>query len=56
VLYGEVEPLARVGGPALFEALSAPGSRWVLLPDCGHFAFLEQPVAFRREVLDFLGR
>lgn len=56
VLYGAFEPLATVGGPELFAALPAPGSRWVVLPDCGHFAFLERPEAFRREVLDFLGR
>jgi proline iminopeptidase len=32
-----------------------PGAETVVLPDCGHFVFVEAPEAFRHAVLAFLG-
>lgn len=35
-------------------AQAIPGARFRLLPDCGHFAYIEQPEAVRREIIDLL--
>jgi proline iminopeptidase len=35
-------------------ARSIPGTRFVLLEDCGHFSYLECPDEFRTTLLDFL--
>jgi proline iminopeptidase len=32
-----------------------PGARCVVLEDCGHFAYMEQPEAVRRAIAEFLG-
>jgi pimeloyl-ACP methyl ester carboxylesterase len=42
--------------PEIAEGIAAaiPRSRLVVLEDCGHFASMEQPVAVRSLVLDFL--
>jgi pimeloyl-ACP methyl ester carboxylesterase len=42
-----------VSAREIAEAL--PGARLELLPDCGHFIFVEQPAAFRDAVERFLG-
>ncbi len=54
VLHGDYDltPAAQV--EAMANAL--PNGRFVLLPDCGHFAFIEAPEAFQREVLAFWRR
>ncbi len=52
VLYGASEPGAALGGAALHEAL--PNSELVLLPDAGHFPFIEQRDAFLAAVRQFL--
>jgi pimeloyl-ACP methyl ester carboxylesterase len=31
-----------------------PGARLVVLPDCGHFAYLEQPERTATEITEFL--
>ncbi|HEY0866717.1 MAG TPA: alpha/beta fold hydrolase [Fimbriimonas sp.] len=36
-------------------AAAIPGARIVVLPECGHFAFVEQPEETHREVSRFLG-
>jgi proline-specific peptidase len=43
-------------GPACAEDIAAgvAGSTKILLEDCGHFAFIEQPDAFRQAVASFL--
>lgn len=52
VLYGASEPGAALGGAALHAAL--PNSEWVLIPDAGHFPFVEQRDAFLAAVRKFL--
>jgi proline iminopeptidase len=54
VLYGEAEPGAALGGKAIADAI--PGAELVLIPEAGHFPFVEQPYAFASEVRSFLGR
>lgn len=54
VLYGAMEPGAGLGGAAIAEALS--GSELVVIPDAGHFPFIEQPEAFLKAVRSFLER
>ena len=54
VIYGDQEVAATTGGPALAEHL--PNARWEVVPNCGHFVFLEQPAIFQALVSDFLGR
>jgi proline iminopeptidase len=52
VLYGADEPAATLAGPALVERL--PHAELVLVPEAGHFPFIEQPEAFLRAVREFL--
>jgi proline iminopeptidase len=52
VLYGEPEPGAGLGGAAIADAIS--GSELVLIPEAGHFPFVEQPEAFLEAVGSFL--
>jgi proline-specific peptidase len=45
-----------ITGPVCARELAAeiPGARLTLLPDCGHFVFVEQPESFAAEVKAFL--
>ena len=52
LIYGEIEPGAGIGGPALAEAL--PGADFLVIQDAGHFSFAEQPTAFLTAVREFL--
>jgi proline iminopeptidase len=52
LIYGEIEPGAGIGGPALVEAF--PGAEIRTIQDAGHFSFAEQPVAFLEAVRGFL--
>lgn len=52
LIYGEIEPGAGIGGPALVEAL--PQAELKIIQDAGHFAFAEQPAAFLEAVRGFL--
>jgi proline iminopeptidase len=53
VLYGSVEPAAEISGEALHAAI--PNSELVIIPNAGHFPFVEQPDAFLGAVRGFLG-
>jgi proline iminopeptidase len=52
VVYGADEPGAEVSGPRWREAL--PQARLLVVPEAGHFPFLEQPEALQRELRAFL--
>ena len=52
ILYGELEPGARIGGDAIAEAI--PTAQRVAIPAAGHFPFVEQPEAFLEAVRAFL--
>ncbi|MBO6577094.1 MAG: alpha/beta hydrolase [Rhodothermales bacterium] len=52
LVYGEEEPAATIGGVALLEAL--PNAEIVLVPDAGHFPFIEQPDEWLEAVGGFL--
>jgi proline iminopeptidase len=52
LIYGEDEPGAELGGPALEAAL--PQARLVRIPAAGHFSFLERPELFLGRVRNFL--
>ncbi|MCA9862348.1 MAG: alpha/beta fold hydrolase [Thermomicrobiales bacterium] len=54
VLDGAEEELILPGEPERMAAL-IPGARLVIMPGTGHFAPFEQPEAFNRVVLEFLG-
>jgi pimeloyl-ACP methyl ester carboxylesterase len=43
-------------GPACAEDIASgiTGSTKIVLDDCGHFSFIEQPDAFRKAVASFL--
>jgi proline iminopeptidase len=43
-------------GPICAHAIAAelPGSRLVIIPEAGHFTYLEQPAAFRQALIGFL--
>ena len=43
------------GRPGQRLAKAMPGSRLVVLEDAGHPCYLDQPFAFHRELLQFLG-
>lgn len=52
VVHGTADPLPVVGGRAWATAL--PNARFLLLPDVGHFPYLEQPEVFFAAVTTFL--
>ncbi len=52
LVYGAEEPGVDVGGEALIRSLE--DVRLVRIRDAGHFAFMEQPEAFLREIRRFL--
>ncbi len=54
VLYGADELGATLGGTALAEAL--PNATYALIPNAGHFPFIENPTAFFAAIRDFLER
>ena len=53
VVHGEQDPLPWQAGRASADLV--PGSRFVLLPGCGHFPWLERPDAVRAVLADLLG-
>lgn len=54
VLYGADELGATLGGTALAEAL--PNATYALIPNAGHFPFIENPTAFFAAIRNFLER
>lgn len=52
VMYGDMEPSATLSAPEYESAL--PDARVVIIPETGHFPFVERPEAFMREVRAFL--
>lgn len=54
VLYGADEPGATFGGTAIAAAL--PNATYALIPNVGHFPFIENPTAFFVTVREFLDR
>lgn len=54
LLYGRDEPSATIAAPRLKESL--PRAELVVLPDCGHFPYIEQPQAFRQAIDRFMQR
>lgn len=53
VVHGERDPVPWQAGQASAELV--PGSRFVLLPGCGHFPWLERPDALRAVLAELLG-
>ena len=53
VVAGERDPL---GGPVQAQPIAdaAPGARFELIPDCGHFPVIEAPQTYRETVIRFL--
>lgn len=52
VVYGDYEILAESAGKQIAETI--PNSEFVVLKDCGHFPFIEQPAAYFKAINDFL--
>jgi proline iminopeptidase len=52
VLHGDHDLLPVEYARHIAEAI--PGARFMLLEECGHFAYMEQPEAVRRALLEFL--
>ena len=52
VLHGDQDFIPLAVAQHIADAI--PGARLEVLPDCGHFSFLEQPEAFHAAVADFL--
>jgi proline iminopeptidase len=52
LVYGSDEPATSVSGPKLETTLA--NSKLSVIPESGHFPFVEQPNQFMREVRDFL--
>lgn len=52
ILYGSSEPAADLSGPVLNKHIT--DSEYVIIEESGHFPFIEQPVRFKENVLDFL--
>ena len=54
LIYGDYDPLAEVVGQELKN--SVPGSELVVFKNCGHFPFIEKPVAFNKVASQFLAK
>jgi proline iminopeptidase len=52
VIYGEYDFIPEVCVAPIARAI--PGARWVMLKECGHFAYLECPEATCQEISDFI--
>ena len=52
IIYGAHEPAASLSGPALEEVL--PEAELVVLPECGHFPFVERPEAYFEAISQFI--
>lgn len=52
ILYGSSEPAADLSGPVLNKLIT--NSEYVIIEESGHFPFIEQPVRFKTNVLNFL--
>ncbi len=52
ILYGSSEPAADLSGPLLNKLIT--DSKYVIIEESGHFPFIEQPVRFKENILDFL--
>lgn len=55
VITGEADTTIPRAAQALLSR-GIPGARWVVVPDSGHATPHDQPAAFNRHVLDFIGR
>jgi pimeloyl-ACP methyl ester carboxylesterase len=53
IVYGDIEPGAKISGPVLDEAL--PNSELVILENAGHFPFIEQRQTTLDTIRAFLG-
>jgi pimeloyl-ACP methyl ester carboxylesterase len=54
LVYGSAEILTEISAPRIAAAI--PSARLVVIPDAGHFSFLEQPEAFRETLETFLAQ
>jgi len=54
LIYGDYDPLAEVVGQELKN--SVPGSELVVFKNCGHFPFIEKPIAFDKVASQFLAK
>ncbi len=52
VVYGDYEILSESAGKQIAETV--PNATFVLLEDCGHFPFIEQPTVYFKTINDFL--
>ncbi|MDH5379301.1 MAG: alpha/beta fold hydrolase [Cyclobacteriaceae bacterium] len=52
VIYGDTEPAASISAPLLVATI--PNSELVVLKDCGHFPFIEQPQNYFQKIKEFL--
>ena len=51
LIYGDSEPATQLTLPGLLKAL--PASQSLVMPDCGHFPFIEQPDAYFQALVRF---
>lgn len=52
VLHGDVDPIPPMTAKIIHENI--PGSKYVLLQNCGHFPYVEQPAIYFKLINDFL--
>ena len=52
LVYGNYDPASKISGPALNSVLKS--SRFHVIPQSGHFPFIERPAEFKYLVFDFL--
>jgi proline iminopeptidase len=52
VIHGDSDPVPSITAQHIHESI--PGSKYVLLKECGHFPFVEQPTAYFQSLKEFL--
>ncbi|MBA3816558.1 MAG: alpha/beta fold hydrolase [Parachlamydiaceae bacterium] len=54
IVHGDVDPVPQIAAKNIHENI--PGSKYILMKNCGHLPFVEDPVTYFKHIHEFLNR